>query len=58
MYLFRNILELIQFFEDSSYFYLVFEKLRGGKYEIQTVPPAHTWHVFFISVSQYFQKYS
>lgn len=29
----RNILELIQFFEDSSCFYLVFEKLRGGKYE-------------------------
>lgn len=27
----RNILELIQFFEDSSCFYLVFEKLRGGK---------------------------
>ncbi|XP_043984659.1 MAP kinase-interacting serine/threonine-protein kinase 1 [Gambusia affinis] len=26
----KNILELIQFFEDSSYFYLVFEKLRGG----------------------------
>ncbi|XP_044055439.1 MAP kinase-interacting serine/threonine-protein kinase 1 isoform X3 [Siniperca chuatsi] len=26
----RNILELIQFFEDSSCFYLVFEKLRGG----------------------------
>ncbi|KAG7283626.1 hypothetical protein CRUP_020399 [Coryphaenoides rupestris] len=25
-----NILELNQFFEDSSYFYLVFEKLRGG----------------------------
>uniref|UniRef100_A0A667XBK4 non-specific serine/threonine protein kinase n=1 Tax=Myripristis murdjan TaxID=586833 RepID=A0A667XBK4_9TELE len=25
-----NILELIQFFEDSSCFYLVFEKLRGG----------------------------
>uniref|UniRef100_A0A671V9I8 MAPK interacting serine/threonine kinase 1 n=1 Tax=Sparus aurata TaxID=8175 RepID=A0A671V9I8_SPAAU len=27
----RNILELIQFFEDSSCFYLVFEKLRGGE---------------------------
>ncbi|XP_062279778.1 MAP kinase-interacting serine/threonine-protein kinase 1 isoform X1 [Scomber scombrus] len=26
----KNILELIQFFEDSSCFYLVFEKLRGG----------------------------
>jgi len=26
-----NILELIQFFEDDSCFYLVFEKLRGGK---------------------------
>lgn len=26
----RNILELIQFFEDDSCFYLVFEKLRGG----------------------------
>ncbi|KAM6938927.1 MAP kinase-interacting serine/threonine-protein kinase 1 isoform 1-T2 [Lycodopsis pacificus] len=26
----NNILELIQFFEDSSCFYLVFEKLRGG----------------------------
>uniref|UniRef100_A0A8C4E6B9 non-specific serine/threonine protein kinase n=1 Tax=Dicentrarchus labrax TaxID=13489 RepID=A0A8C4E6B9_DICLA len=26
----RNILELIQFFEDSACFYLVFEKLRGG----------------------------
>lgn len=31
--LLRNILELIQFFEDSSCFYLVFEKLRGGKNE-------------------------
>lgn len=27
----RNVLELIEFFEDSSRFYLVFEKLRGGK---------------------------
>ncbi|CAF95836.1 unnamed protein product, partial [Tetraodon nigroviridis] len=27
----RNILELIEFFEDSSCFYLVFEKLCGGK---------------------------
>ncbi|KAM9831389.1 MAP kinase-interacting serine/threonine-protein kinase 1 [Neosynchiropus ocellatus] len=26
----KNILELIQFFEDNSCFYLVFEKLRGG----------------------------
>uniref|UniRef100_A0A8C8HTL5 non-specific serine/threonine protein kinase n=1 Tax=Oncorhynchus tshawytscha TaxID=74940 RepID=A0A8C8HTL5_ONCTS len=26
----KNILELIQFFEDDSCFYLVFEKLRGG----------------------------
>ncbi|XP_010898969.1 MAP kinase-interacting serine/threonine-protein kinase 1 isoform X2 [Esox lucius] len=26
----RNILELIQFFEDDTCFYLVFEKLRGG----------------------------
>ncbi|XP_055019147.1 MAP kinase-interacting serine/threonine-protein kinase 1, partial [Boleophthalmus pectinirostris] len=26
----KNILELIQFFEDSNYFYLVFEKLHGG----------------------------
>uniref|UniRef100_A0AAY4DRY5 non-specific serine/threonine protein kinase n=1 Tax=Denticeps clupeoides TaxID=299321 RepID=A0AAY4DRY5_9TELE len=26
----KNILEMIQFFEDSSCFYLVFEKLRGG----------------------------
>uniref|UniRef100_A0A8C5FYL3 non-specific serine/threonine protein kinase n=1 Tax=Gouania willdenowi TaxID=441366 RepID=A0A8C5FYL3_GOUWI len=26
----KNILELIQFFEDESCFYLVFEKLRGG----------------------------
>ncbi|CAB1314241.1 unnamed protein product [Coregonus sp. 'balchen'] len=28
----RNILELIQFFEDDSCFYLVFEKLRGGSH--------------------------
>lgn len=34
----RNILELIQFFEDSSCFYLVFEKLRGGKDERMTSP--------------------
>lgn len=29
----RNILELIEFFEDNNCFYLVFEKLRGGKCE-------------------------
>lgn len=27
----RNILELFHFFEDSTCFYLVFEKLRGGE---------------------------
>lgn len=26
----RNILELIEFFEDDTRFYLVFEKLQGG----------------------------
>lgn len=34
MSLFRNILELIEFFEDNSCFYLVFEKLRGGECEM------------------------
>lgn len=44
--LFRNILELIQFFEDSSCFYLVFEKLRGGKYEL-------LWLLLFLSFCIY-----
>lgn len=29
---FRNVLELIEFFEEDDRFYLVFEKMRGGKY--------------------------
>ena len=29
--LFRNILELIEFFEEDDKFYLVFDKMRGGK---------------------------
>ncbi|XP_042191290.1 MAP kinase-interacting serine/threonine-protein kinase 1 isoform X4 [Callorhinchus milii] len=28
--IFRNILELVEFFEDEAQFYLVFEKMRGG----------------------------
>lgn len=28
----RNVLELIEFFEEEDRFYLVFEKMRGGKY--------------------------
>ncbi len=27
----RNILELVEYFEEEDTFYLVFEKLRGGK---------------------------
>lgn len=27
---YRNILELVEFFEEEDKFYLVFEKLRGG----------------------------
>jgi hypothetical protein len=27
----RNVLELIEFFEEEDRFYLVFEKMRGGK---------------------------
>lgn len=27
----RNILELVEYFEEEDKFYLVFEKLRGGK---------------------------
>ena len=27
----RNILELVEFFEEEDKFYLVFEKLRGGR---------------------------
>jgi len=49
-YLFcRNILELIQFFEDNSCFYLVFEKLRGGKFRWirQESCRLHTFTQFF-----------
>lgn len=28
----RNVLELIEFFEEEDRFYLVFEKMRGGRY--------------------------
>lgn len=28
----RNILELVEYFEEEDKFYLVFEKLRGGKW--------------------------
>lgn len=28
----RNILELVEFFEEEEKFYLVFEKLRGGRW--------------------------
>lgn len=28
----RNILELVEYFEEEDKFYLVFEKLRGGKF--------------------------
>lgn len=37
-------MELIQFFEDSSCFYLVFEKLRGGKCNATNAPFAHMRH--------------
>lgn len=30
LFLYRNILELVEFFEEEDKFYLVFEKLRGG----------------------------
>lgn len=56
----RNILELIQFFEDSSCFYLVFEKLRGGKTNLpnanNTITSAslQLHPDFFMEMSSYF----
>lgn len=42
----RNILELVEYFEEEDKFYLVFEKLRGGKLcDCQVV-----WVLFFVFV--------
>lgn len=48
MFWFRNILELTQFCEDGSCFYLVFEKLRGGKTEFMTMVVQQLFNFFSI----------
>lgn len=34
----RNVLELIEFFEEEDRFYLVFEKMRGGMWGLGDTP--------------------
>lgn len=41
----RNVLELIEFFEEEDRFYLVFEKMRGGMWGLGDTPPGSSWAV-------------